>query len=324
MRARTLSFLAATWLMWSTAARAEPDEGRKLVARELIGQGRAAREAQDYRAALESFSKAHAIMHVPTTLLELARAHVDLGELVEAERQLAELAELPPSPGEPEPFARARAEAQTLALAIAARIPRLRVDLNGSPSLGATELFVDGASHPECANSCQLNPGRHVVVARTNTAQAMEQVQLAEHDSQAVELVFSPVRSHDARQIAVTASSRSSTTYAIPTSTWIFGGIALAGVGVGTALGIGAVQRRDELLSDCAPHCSTDDVDGVRRRALLANISFGVSASAAALAVVTYVLNRPAKEPDRNAGWRVDASADPRAGNGYVSLRGGF
>src|SRR5258707_607951 len=91
----------------AATAQAEPDEGAKLVARELMAKGRAQREAKDLKGALESFSKAHAIMHVPTTLLELLRARADAGLLVEALELLPELSAQPARAGEPAPFTRA-------------------------------------------------------------------------------------------------------------------------------------------------------------------------------------------------------------------------
>jgi len=278
-------------------ARAEPDEGGKLVARELMAKGRSQREQKDFRGALESFSKAHAIMHVPTTLLEAARARADAGLLHEALRLLQELSDLPPKPGEPAPFALAREGARRLGADLESRLPTLSLDLGGSPQASATRLWIDGISRADCVSTCRLNPGRHLVVARAPTAQAEEQVDLKERETQRLELVFSPDLPAGPRAFvgAAPTAPLPSSDVATPGPrvsklTMALGGVALVGLGAGTALGLSAVDRRDELRQQCSPHCDPSDVDDVRRRAAFSNLSFGVGVAAAALAVTSYLV----------------------------------
>jgi hypothetical protein len=284
-------------LLAPVAARAEPGEGAKLVARELMAQGRAQRSVRDFRGALASFSKAHAIMHVPTTLLEAARARADAGMLLEALALLRELQDLTPKPGEPAPFAKARADALELGADLERRVPSLSIDLAGSPRASATTLWIDGVWRADCVSSCRVNPGQHLVVARAPTAQAEEQLELGEGESQKLELVFSPDP-----PAKVKAFVGTSPTAPLPSSdadtpgprvsklTWALGGVALAGLGAGTVFGVSAVGRRDELRQECAPRCAASDVDDVRRRAVFSNLSFGVGVAAAALAVTSYLV----------------------------------
>jgi hypothetical protein len=323
-------------LVAAGTARAEPDEGAKLVARELMSKGRAEREAKDYRGALESFSKAHAIMHVPTTLVEAARARADAGLLLEALELLHELGDLPPRPGEPAPFARARTDATELGRGLEERIPSLRIDLAGSPQPRATELWIDGVVRPDCMKSCHVNPGTHVVVARAPSAMAEEQLQINERDSQTLELVFSPTRAltlggatPPSAATRAPQGSADRTRPRVPVATWVSGGVALGSLGAGVALGFSAVNGRDELRRRCAPACAASDVEDVRRRAIFANVAFGVALSAAALAATTYVMGRPS-QPQANDAARsakrlsLSAAPDPQARGGYVSLGASF
>ena len=282
-------------------ARAEPDEATKLVARELMARGRAQREAKDFQAALASFSKAHAIMHVPTTLLEAARARVDVGLLCEARQLLGELSELPPYPNEPPAFVPARSAAEALNASLTVRIPSLSIDLSGSPQPSATRLWIDGTLRPDCVTSCRMNPGVHLVTACSPSARADEQLQLVEGESQALELVFSPLvgapkaASFDPgrattplpHQAPRAAASRAG--WQVRGWTWAWSGVALAGVGAGAVLGLSAVSQRDDLRERCAPRCPPAEVDAVRRRSVYSNLAFGIGATAAALAVVSYV-----------------------------------
>ena len=63
-------------------AHAEPSAADRQTARTLLIKGRNKLKAGDAEGALADFRAAHAIMHVPPTGLDLARAQVALGQLV--------------------------------------------------------------------------------------------------------------------------------------------------------------------------------------------------------------------------------------------------
>lgn len=317
--------LAVSLLVQSLAAAGEPDEGAKLVARELMAKGRAQRESGDREGALESFSKAHAIMHVPTTLLETARARAETGRLLEALQLVSESA---PAPGaeEPEPFTRARSEAEQLRRALEQRVPRVRIDLSGAPTGPLPTVAIDGAARPDCVAGCRLNPGRHLVTARTAHALAEEQLQLHEGEQLQLELVFSPLALPAPRPSPGAADATDTTApppRRVPTATWVAGGVALVALTTGSVLGLHALYERHQLQSSCAPACSTDEVNAVRREVVISNVAFGVGLSAAALAVASYLVARPASAP-RHAlrGWAVAAAPSPDGRGGVVAWRG--
>jgi hypothetical protein len=79
----------------------------------------------------------------------------------------------------------------------------------------------------------------------------------------------------------------------LPTSTWIFGGLAVLGGGGFAGLWLDAVQRANHVRDTCEPHCSTADVGGIRAEAVFADVSLGVGV-AAALAAIGVVVFRPA------------------------------
>jgi len=316
MKRLTCAIIVATCLLGSGAASAEPDEGAKLVARELMAKGRAQRDTGDLAGALESFSKAHAIMHVPTTLLELARAQVDSGQWVETLNLLRELSSMPPSDNEPAPFTRARSDALQLGQQLEPRVPSIRVDVSGAPQGPAPLVTLDGDPRPDCVGGCYVNPGPHLVTARTARTVAEEQLRVAAGERQTLELVFSPIgapepstATHSADQAPQATPARTAAR-PIPLAAWIAGGVSLAGLTAGTVLGVNAMSQRNELRDSCAPHCSTDDVNGVRREAVLANVAFGVGLSAAAVAVVSYVM-APGPRPGAAAAGSLSVAAAP-------------
>ena len=82
---RAIFVAASLALLFGAAeARAEPSASDKETARGLMATGRADRSNHDLAGALKAFTGADAIMHVPTTGLEVAKAQIDLGLLVEA------------------------------------------------------------------------------------------------------------------------------------------------------------------------------------------------------------------------------------------------
>jgi hypothetical protein len=114
----------------------------------------------------------------------------------------------------------------------------------------------------------------------------------------------------------------------VSTLTWTLSGVAVAGLGAGTVLGLSTISRRDELRQQCAPSCAPADVDDVRRRAIFTNLSLGVGVAAAALAVTSYVMAGPesrasdtARKPTRLS---VAAAPDPQARGGYVAVGASF
>ena len=332
MRRVILLLALGVCLLVTGPARAEPDEGAKLVARELMAKGRAQRAARDFSGALESFSKAHAIMHVPTTLVEAAQARADAGLLLEALELLRELSALPQAADEPAPFVRARAQAALLGASLDQRIPSVRIDLTGSPDPQRTQLAVDGVNRADCASSCRVNPGRHVIAARTAHAMAEEQLQVAEHESPSLELVFSPlgIPGEAARVAASPAASPAhvSGSAHVPTATWVAGGVALLGLSTGAWLGLSAVSQRNQLRRDCAPDCAQAAVDSVRSRAVFANVALGVGLAASALAVTSYLMERSSQTKSAGAAkpLRLNVAATPTvtAPGGYFVLGATF
>src|SRR5689334_15630072 len=111
---RRWAAVAAILVLRATAARADPTAAEKETARALMAEGRDLRERGDSKSALKRFMAADALMHVPTTGLEVARTQVALGLLVEARETLRTVARLPEDPSDPPPFREARAQGDKL------------------------------------------------------------------------------------------------------------------------------------------------------------------------------------------------------------------
>src|SRR5438105_2853150 len=99
---RTISIsLAAALLLGAAAAGAEPNAADRENARRLMAEGRKKRDANDLARALQAFQAADALMHVPTTGLELAKTLAQMGRLAEAREKALAVVRTPETDGEP-------------------------------------------------------------------------------------------------------------------------------------------------------------------------------------------------------------------------------
>jgi hypothetical protein len=83
----------------------------------------------------------------------------------------------------------------------------------------------------------------------------------------------------------------------VPTMTWVFGGIALAGAGTFGVLSGLAVDQAKGLERSCAPRCSDAEIEPVETKFLIGRIAGGVAIAAAASAILFYVLGREPASP---------------------------
>lgn len=305
----------------ATAA-AEPSAAEKETARKLVKSGRAKRQAGDAKAALEDFEAAHAIMGVPTTGLELGRAQLELGLLVEARDTLLGVARSAPVPRESPLFARSRAEAKELAKDIEPKVPQLTLELANAPE--GVRVLVDAAEVPSAALSAplSLNPGKHVIVARAGEREKRAEVKLDSGQSRTLTLDLSGLEQSPKK------TQRSAPTAVKPSgSAWVYVGFGVAGAGalVGSVTGIMALSKSSSVKEDCVdgrcPPAAHDDLDSARRYGTVSTLAFVVAGVGAGVGVYA-LLASGESSPERRASRerRLDAWVGP----GSVGARGSF
>ncbi len=339
--------LAAALATTSSVAEADPSPQQKELARDLMKKGRSARNARDLKLALESFRGADDIMHVPTTGFEVARSQVDLGMLVEAHETLLAVLRTPERPGEPQAFRDARGYAKLLDDDLAARIPQIRIKLQG-PATGAAAgapaiIAVDGVTLPEGALLVpyKLDPGHHVVTAKSEAAEGHAEADLAERQNTEVTLTLTPTAeaapappaaAPSTANAAPTASDATSETLAPRDGSeggggpgavaWTGFAVAAAGVALGTVTGILAFTGKGSIASQCnGTHCPPSTYDALSSADTLATVSsvaFAVAAAGASVGVASWLLGRHG--PPAPAAARVT----PVVGLGAAGLAGTF
>jgi hypothetical protein len=313
-------------LAWSDP----PTAAEKETARGMMDAGNAQREAGHHDAALAQFQGADAIMHVPTTGIEVAREQLALGHLVEARDAVQAVLRAPATDREPEAFRLARKEAAALDADLVKRIPALRIRVVGN----ATAVTVDGRAIPLAALVApfKVNPGHHVIVATTATGDARRETDVTEGSTAAVDLVAPAAAEPDPTGPAGEAAQTDSETGSGPPAAvlwmrWGGFGLAAVGIGVGSVTGVMAINSKNSAEKGCVdgmcPRATWSDIDAARTSSTISTIAFAAAGASAVLAVVSYLVapGKPAPAPGATSSR---ASVTPWLAPTGAGIRGAF
>jgi hypothetical protein len=333
-----LALVLLSSVVGSSAWGADPTAEEKETARAMMDAGHAQRDANDHKGALAQFQGADAIMHVPTTGLEVAREQAALGMLVEARDTVQRVLRTPPVEKEPEAFRAARDAANVLDESLAKQIPALRIRVNDAASEGPSQVSVDGVQVPVPALIApfKVNPGHHVVTATTAAGTTLRQeVDVAA--GQTAEVNLSPVppsapsppaEAAPAPPEAAAASTEGNTSPA-PIVSWLrWGGfgLAVAGIGLGSATGAMSLSATSSASKSCVnnqcPPSTWSDIDSAHTTATISTVSFVAAGIGAALGVTSFVIGRSAPPAAGAAVTRERVT--PWIGIGGAGVNGTF
>jgi hypothetical protein len=183
-----LAFIAVTAL--AVPAWAAPTAQDRESARRFMDEGKARLKSNDAAHAVESFQKAHEIMHVPTTGIALAKAQATVGHLVEARDIALEVMRQPREPSEPAVFDSARKQARDLEFQLRPRIPTLRIRIRGG---NAARIAVDDVEIPAsvAGEPVAVNPGKRVISAKNGEGTEVKgEIDINEREVREIDLTF--------------------------------------------------------------------------------------------------------------------------------------
>lgn len=349
-RAATRAVLAALALtagvLRAPPAAADATASDRETARSLMQQGRDLRDKGDLKGALKSFQGADAIMHVPTTALEVARAQIAVGQLVEARDTLAAIRIMPAKPGEPAPFRDARAKAEDLDASLNGRVPAITITLRNAHDGDGTTVTVDGVALSPSAVGLPraVDAGHHVVVAKNAGGEAKQEVDVREGQTKAVDLTAPnappptpaaapPIApAEPTNEAAQATDSQSATSHAPTLLTWIGAGVGGVGLITGVVTGSMTISKRATLQSECPgnscpPGTASSDLDTANTFATVSTIAFVAAGVGAAVAVVSLVLGHTETDaPTSTPTARRDPTPEwhPWLGLGAAGVRGSF
>jgi len=303
----------------------------KETARGLMSEGRAARDNGNAQAALKAFAGADAVMHVPTTGLELARAQTAVGQLVEARDTALRVMRLPETEGEPPPFKQARQAASALNDELEGRIPSLKVIVLNVPEGKSASVSIDGAAVPSelIGQPRKLNPGHHVVIAKAGTAQEDEEVNVAEKESKEITIEL-PDQAPGADKATRPAPDQGSTGKSGASTGLMWAGIGVAGLGtlVGGITGVLSMSKTNSLKNSCpnnqCPPSTFDDLSNAQSMATISTVSFAAAGVGAVIATIGLLTGNSEPPPQKPATDDNAARFEPWLGVGAAGVRGRF
>ncbi|MEO8183265.1 MAG: hypothetical protein ABI895_30905 [Deltaproteobacteria bacterium] len=193
---------------------------------------------------------------------------------------------------------------------VQAQLPSVifRVSLDGKARADVS-LSIDGVPQPGAlAEPIVLDPGVHryrVVLAAASPLEGELTLQAGE-----------PLR-----EVSVELQQLEPARH-VPLLSWVLGGVGVTGTAsfIGFGLSSRALERKYE--ASCSPLCSDRQIDRVRERSLIANISLGVGLTSLATAGALYFLSRP-EEPTKTERPTLQLGLVPVGGGllGNLQLR---
>jgi hypothetical protein len=144
-------------------AQRPPSASERERARQLVLEGDGLYERRELEQALARYAQAYRLVPVPTVGIEVVKAQMALGKLLEAQATAQEVAAAPRQRGEPAVFEDARRRAAQTNLRLSGIIPSLWLEV--SPPGLVFEVEIDGVAPPG-SPPYRLNPGAHQVRVR--------------------------------------------------------------------------------------------------------------------------------------------------------------
>ena len=312
--------LVASAVCLPSAAYAQSDDDR-AGARAAATAGSSAMQQEHWDEAIDLFMRAESLVHAPPHLLYIARANVKLGRLVRARENYLKITRDVLPAGAPRAFVDAQASANTEVADLEARIPTVKVVVDGD---GAAEAIVimdgspvasalTGVPHP-------IDPGDHKFQAISKTLSSdVVTIPFAEGVRQTLKLSLKLTLAQPAVAPPPSASPAKDTRATEPPaadgkrSAMRMGGLVGLGVGavgivVGTIFVAKNHSKRDEADALCPasacpsaarPQVTSLDADA-SSASTIAWIGYGIGVAGVATGATLLLLSmgRPGKSPE--------------------------
>lgn len=309
-----------------SAQTAASDEAKK-TARALMDEGRTARdETKDFKAALDAFRKAHSIMRVPTTGLEVARTLVLLEKFVEAEEAAQDVINIAPTPKEPKAFGAARDEAKKLLEDLKNKIGFIAVDIKGLPDGKSAEVLIDDLAVAADKGPVKQNPGKHKVVVKGPSNRSFD-VELEPGGKKDIAVDFTPPKKEKVEEPPPPPPPPPEENRFLRPLPII--GFSVAGVGLiaGTVTGMLTLSKASSVKDQCVgskcPRTVHDDIDSAKSMGTISTISFAVAGVGAAVGVIG-VLLPTSSAPSEGGASTSKPRVTPFVGAGSAGVAGTF
>jgi hypothetical protein len=325
---RKLGFWSALTgsLLWASCALAEPSAADRATARALAGEGYQALKAKDYSTAADRFSRADALVHAPTLMIDWARSLIGMGKLVEAQERYEQIMREGVDAKSPRSWQTALSDAGIELAQLKPRLAWVTITVAGSND---AHVSIDGAVVPPAAVGVRraVNPGERVVRVTANgfLPQKME-LQLSEGGDSNADFTLEPDPDAQAAVVAPPPPPPPPAPVARHDQmlTYVAFGVGGAGLVVGGVTGAMALSKRSQLSSACnsAGKCPSDEgrtLSSYHSLGTVSGVGFAVGVAGVGAGVALWLLNRNT-EPTPAQGLVVH----PFLGIGSVGAMGSF
>ncbi len=169
-----------------------------------------------------------------------------------------------------------------------------------------------------------IDPGSHVVKFERDTGEVVSETVLVREGekNRIVAVTFAPAKTAATPAPSTGKANDETVPPVLPedhnrrAAAWVLSGVGVVALGSFAYFGITARNDASDLRSSCAPGCAQSDVDSVRTRLLVADISLG--ASLVSFGVATYLFVSGGSEK------RTAVVVSPTASGGTLQLVGRF
>ncbi len=313
-------------LFWVGVSWADPSAADRATARSLAGEGYQALQSKDYATAADRFSRADALVHAPTLMIDWARSLVGLGKLVEAQERYEQIVREGVDPKAPKSWQRALNDAGTELSQLKPRLAWIRISVSGSDD---AQVTIDGAPVPPAAIGVRraVNPGSlEVAVEAKGFLGQKKSVELREGAEESVTFELHP--DPDAQTASAPPPPPSPEPIPVeahdPTLMYVAFGVSAAGLLVGGITGGLALSKRSDLSDACNNdhRCQSGQADTLHEYhtfGTISGIGFVTAVVGAGAGVTLWFLNR-----DTGTASAHGVVVHPYLGLGNVGAVGSF
>jgi hypothetical protein len=293
-----------------------------------------------WQEALDLFRRAESLIHAPTHLLFMARAHVKLVQIVKARELYLKIQREELAPNAPKAFREAQAEAAQELKAIEQRLGYVNIQVQGTDK---AQILLDAQRVEPALLGVMfpVDPGPHDITGKAPGMKVdAQRVSVGEGARQTITVAFVAVST--GAPIAPSASppagpapgqvpgetmpapspgqadsGPTSQSNGLRIGSYVALGVGVVGLGAGTVFAIQSANKRanaDELNGElpqrCGTPCPASDPtaqqiasldDEARSKQTLATVGFIVGGVGVAAGVTMYLLSRPRKESANSA-----------------------
>lgn len=238
MRRHLGTLVVSTALLLAAQAHAQSHDA--AAAEALFDQGRAAMAKQDYQTACSKFRESQRLDPAAGTMLNLANCEEHRGKLATAWELYRGAVDKLPAGDSRIQVAKDRADA------LEKRLPKLTIALeSGAPAGTAVKRDDVKLASASLGVALPVDPGKHVVtVTAPGRSPRTFDVELAEGESRTLDV---------GPGAEAAGGGGGSTGGSSKTLGYVFGGVGVAGVAVGTVTGILAIGKKSTVDDNCNP-----------------------------------------------------------------------